>query len=86
MKNDFRNNSRSLVDSFNLCEPILKSTGERVGSAKQFSVLINSEIYPKIVRLQRNNSINFECLNRPDQPPKVIINYVTRQFPKNKKI
>lgn len=41
----------------NDCEPIYKEN-------KQYTVEIDGQIYPKIVYLYQNKSINFDCLNR----------------------
>ena len=35
--------------------------------AKQFSIRIDNETYPKSIPLSRNNSIDYECLNRNEK-------------------
>jgi len=47
------------------CEPFLQNT-------KQYQVKIDNELYPKIVPLEYNSSINFECLNRAKQKPLIL--------------
>lgn len=53
--------------SHSSCNPIIEN------APSQFRVLIDGEIYPKIIPSYHNTSLNFTCLNRLKRRPSVIL-------------
>lgn len=60
------NNDKNLVKTETTCN-ILKP------NAKQYQVNIDGEIYPKLIPLRENKTIDFNCINRPEKKPKLIL-------------